>query len=79
MKIIVKNNDLLDFGKVLSDKVIRIDYEEGCDPTYAMKVDTLHNGCGDPCNCIDLEDGSWFHMKDNEKVTVLHKVSLVIE
>ncbi len=78
MEIVVKNDNLVEFGKVISGKVFRIDYE-GSLSTYAMKVDKMRGECGDHANSIDLQDGSWFWVEDFEKVAVCNTAKLVID
>ena len=78
MEIVVKNSNFVEFGKVPSGKVFRIEYE-GCLPVYAMKVDKVEGEYGDPGNSVDLADGSWFWVEDNEEVTVCHTAKLVID
>ena len=78
MEIIVKNHNLVEFGRVPSGKVFRIDYE-GSLPIYAMKIDRMYGEGCDPANSIDLSDGSWFWVDDYNEVTICDSAKLVIE
>ena len=82
MEIVIKNNNLVEFGTVPRGKVFRIDYGEGGIPTYGMKTESVESTSFDistPLNSVDLNDGSLFWVGDGALVAVCHTAKLIIE